>query len=66
MRKFEIVSIIVCAIAIYITITLILSGCINHGFEDDTDTYVGAWFVGLLLFVSVVVLWLSGTPCPIG
>lgn len=66
MKGFEVVGIIVCAIAIYVTTTLMLSGAINHGFNDDTDTYVGAWFVGLLLFVCVTILWISGTPCPIG
>lgn len=47
------------AILIYIGITFLFSGIINHNFDENEDFYIGAWFVGGCLFVATIAAWAS-------
>lgn len=59
MRK---IGIIVCAIVIYLVVTLIPA----YMFNNDVETQlVAAWIFGCVLFIVAVCLWTDGVVLPV-
>lgn len=64
MKEFlELTVVLLISLVVYYGLSYLVSGIINGGFNDDTNTAIGAWVVGGFIFIGIVLLWAT-TPCP--